>query len=299
MPATGREVFSGVNLNGALALGLELENLPQCVRYWQLTIYIAVAGAMLIFYDWFLTSADEVDFLWRGDKRPYVRIPFFLARYPALASAIVELLPVRAVPHQPDVTRTNVMMFLRVVSIMASEVILLMRTWAIWGRSRPMFIFLAIFSTACMITAVAIAGRDVATTRTAVIIPIATDNVSEQCHLLTSAVGHLWVVPYLFLIVLEALVLSLTLYKVLQLHKGTQMRPKSKLLDALWIDGVMYFVFMLTLSTLNVALVLQVSDPQLRRGGTQMQTVFHSMLSTRIVLHIAATVKQSQGLIVS
>jgi len=43
---------------------------------------------------------------------------------------------------------------------------------------------------------------------------------------------------------------------------------------------------------MNVGLVLKVSDPQLRDGGSQLQTVFHSVLSTRIAMHTAEVLRQ-------
>ena len=67
------------------------------------------------FYDWVLTSVDEVcfstpvptslclaqrlsrqfHFLWRRERITYTRVLFALARYPALACAIMYQLPVR------------------------------------------------------------------------------------------------------------------------------------------------------------------------------------------------------------
>ena len=67
------------------------------------------------FYDWILTSVDEVrfstpgptslclaqclsrqfHFLWRRGRITYTQVLFMLARYPALVCAIMYLLPVR------------------------------------------------------------------------------------------------------------------------------------------------------------------------------------------------------------
>jgi len=71
-----------------------VESLSQCLTDWRLTSNIVVASAALIFYDWFLTSGDEVVYLWRRERSNYARLLFILARYPALACVIVDLLPV-------------------------------------------------------------------------------------------------------------------------------------------------------------------------------------------------------------
>jgi len=281
--ATGGEGFSGVSEGLVLATA----SLSQCLRDWQLVLGIGVAGATLILYDWFLTGSDELAFLWRKDGNIYVRIPFFLARYSAIVSAFVSLLT-------PTVTRTNILTVLRGVAVLSSEFILVARTWAICERTRPVLIFLVILATVCITPGIAIAGFDIATTRTATA-PFATQSGPGKCPMLTSDVGRLWVAPYVLIAIFEAAILALTLYKVLQLYRRTPQLSMSKLVDVLWIDGIVYFFFMLLLSVLNVGLVLQMSDPLLRRGGTQMQTVFHSLLSTRIVLHITTTVKQNRG----
>ncbi|KAJ4480991.1 hypothetical protein J3R30DRAFT_3463167 [Lentinula aciculospora] len=46
---------------------------------------------------------------------------------------------------------------------------------------------------------------------------------------------------------------------------------------------------MLVLGFVNIGLVLQQGVPQVRTGGAELQAVFHSILSTRIVLHLATS----------
>jgi len=261
-----------------------LERFSRCIGDWRLTSDIAVAAAALIFYDCSLTSGDELAYLWRWDRSAYVRTLFFLARYPALAFTIVNLLP-------PTVTRTNVATCLSVITVISSELILVTRTWVIWGKSRPILWFLVIFSFASAVLGIVIVGFDIATTKAFDLVPSVALSGIQPCRVMASAVKHGWVVPYADIIVYEAVVLALTLYRLLKCYTGPKTQ-RSQLLDVLWIDGVMYFVLMFVLGILNVALVLQVSDPQLRRGGTQLQTVFHSILSTRNVLHITTALKQ-------
>jgi len=62
--------------------------------------------------------------------------------------------------------------------------------------------------------------------------------------------------------------------------------------DVLWRDGVMYYIFMFLIGVLNVGLTLQASHPQLQLGLSQLQTVLHSVLSTRILLHTAKVLRQ-------
>ncbi|KAH9964887.1 hypothetical protein BC827DRAFT_896746 [Russula dissimulans] len=72
------------------------------------------SGLRLQFYDWFLTSGEEFSFLWRKRRSNHARRIFVLARYPALASTIVDLLP-------PTKKLDEVATCLRSISITCSE----------------------------------------------------------------------------------------------------------------------------------------------------------------------------------
>ncbi|KAI0297961.1 hypothetical protein BC826DRAFT_138370 [Russula brevipes] len=74
---------------------LALDHFFRCLSNSILSREIEVASAVLILYDWVLTSGDEFTFVWRRSKNYYARILFICARYPALASAIWKLRPVR------------------------------------------------------------------------------------------------------------------------------------------------------------------------------------------------------------
>jgi len=154
-----------------------------------------------------------------------------------------------------------------------------------------MLVFLAVLAIACTATAIAIIERDIVTT---VVAPSAAPSIQglRECQVLTSAVKHAWIAPYLVVMVFETVVLALTVYKIAGYHRVLPKQLRSKIFDVLWVDGVMYFVFMLLLGILNIGLVMQVKVPQLRAGGTQLQTVLHSILSTRVVLHLVTVSKQ-------
>jgi len=209
---------------------------------------------------------------------------FVLARYPALASAIIALIPLR-------IALRNITIYLSIITILCSELVLAMRTWAVWQSSPRILAVLIILAIVCAAPAIAVIQRDMFTT---VVVPTATTWSSmQQCRVPISAVKRAWVVPYIGIMVFEVVVLVLTLYKVIRCYRVQVVpTPKSKLLEALWIDGIMYFVFMLLLGILNVVLALHVSDSQLRVGFTLLQTTIHSILSTRIVLHTGRVMRK-------
>jgi len=160
-----------------------------------------------------------------------------------------------------------------------------------WGRSRWMLVFLVSFLVVCLSPGAALLLIDVYTT---VEKPSDIPKIKgmKQCEVLTSAVGHMWILSYLTVMAFETGVLVLTLYKAVPFRKWNSTQITSKLLNALWIDGLIYFVFMILLGMFNIVLVLQVDHPQIRTSGNQLQAVLHSILSTRIVLHIQTVVKK-------
>jgi len=270
--------------NGSQDLLPAVESLGQCLTDWRLTSNIVVASAALIFYDWFLTSGDEVTYLWHRERGNYARLLFILARYPALACVIVDLLPL-------TMKLNDVAICLRFTAITSSGLILATRAWAIWDRSRRILVFLVVLVITGVVVAIAKIERRVIMT---VVAPSVTASVKgvQYCRMLVTTDSDAWCVPYIVMMMFDAVVLALTSYKVLQFNSGIPKQWRSKLLDVLWINGIIYFIFMLILGILNVGLVLKVSDPQLRDGGSQLQTVFHSVLSTRIAMHTAEVFRQ-------
>jgi len=189
----------------------------------------------------------------------------------------------------------NAQMWLQVVTIICSEVILATRAWAIWERSRRILTFLTTFITACIV--LAIVGLVYALNVHPTVVPpsvalVTEDGTVVRCNVLTGTGRRIMVIPYLSGMVIEAVVVALTLFKIFQYYQDVPRKTRSKLLDVLWIDGLMYFVFMLLVGILNVGLVFHVSDYHLSFGIPQLQTALHSILSTRIVLHTTTVLKQ-------
>jgi len=136
-----------------------------------------------------------------------------------------------------------------------------------------------------LVPSITITAKDISTSMADPSLPLKYSN----CGTIVSSVGKLWVLPYLLIIAYQILTLTLTLIKISQLHHSIPLRARSSLLSTLQVDGILYFVSMLVLGALNVGLVVQASSPQLRQGGSQLQTIVHSIMSARIVFHVVET----------
>ncbi|KAF4586393.1 hypothetical protein EYR38_010669 [Pleurotus pulmonarius] len=180
-------------------------------------------------------------------------ILFFIARYGGFTSAIICFLPV-------DVALGNVRTCMRLITIVSSDAVLAVRTWAIWERRKSVLLLLLSTALGAIGAAVFILEKDASTSKMA---PAISPLLPNLCSYIESDVTNLWSIPYFLTIMYET--------------------------NALWKDGVTYFAFMLVLSIINIGLVFQVTLPQLRSGGSQLQTCLHSMVATRIILSMAGS----------
>ncbi|KAI0302535.1 hypothetical protein BC826DRAFT_984854 [Russula brevipes] len=257
-----------------------VDDFIRCLRHLRFSSYVLVASSALLFYDWGLTATEEFDFLWRRRRITYVRTLFTLARYPALGSSISYLVPLAN-------KLNNITLCLCAVTVISSELIFVMRTWAVWEKSRGVLAFLIFLTIACMVPVIAVGMRAMVMD---VVVPFSTLSNVQRCQ--ASVNNRLLFMPLFIIMVFEAVVLALTLYKVLRIRNEIPRQSRTKLLNMLWVDGIVYFILMLLIHLSVLALALGVSDTRAWVGNAQLATVLHSVLSTRIVLHTARAWKQ-------
>ncbi|KAF9073112.1 hypothetical protein BDP27DRAFT_1319412 [Rhodocollybia butyracea] len=209
---------------------------------------------------------------------------FLIARYGAMAEIILTIVPVSCVGLWRIACRLELAV-LRLLSVVASEFIVAVRTWAIWNRSRRILIALTIFSLATMIPTAVIAGERIALTR---IVPLAIPEFEQICSLTVGDITARFIVPYIMVIFYECVNLTLTLIQIVKWRRTIPENVRAPIIDTLWRDGIMHFLLMLVLGLMNTGIVLQ-QVPQVRSGGSQLQAVFQSILATRIVLHLAGS----------
>jgi len=275
-------------MSGVVGTGL-LDDLVEDIKELRIFSYITVASTALILYDWSLTSYEELTFVWRQGRNRYVQILFVGARYAALASVACAPL----LWYMASAKFESVLLCLDIVVVICSELIFVLRTWAIWERSRRILVFLIGLTIVCVTSAVVTIYLSIfkgfVTPPVTVVVegigqyPIPTSSVKEALFLST---------PFLLILVIQSVVLALTLYRLLQYRRHIPTPSRSTVIDVLWIDGIMYFVFMFFVGVLNFGLTLQVSHPQLQYAALQLQIVLHSILSTRVVLHTAVVLRR-------
>ncbi|ESK93899.1 hypothetical protein Moror_13006 [Moniliophthora roreri MCA 2997] len=261
---------------------MDLSPLEHCLSEGRKGRSISYASTTLFLFDYLLTVGSELSFLRKHRRATVGSVALLLSRYTAFAASILVLLP-DATTTQIDVIAT----VLRFVSIIVSEFIVTVRTWAIWERNKMILILLVVLAAACGITVATIIVKDITTRHSASALPPEFGSVPD-CVIMVSVIKNAYITPYILAIIYEIVMVVLSILKISRWRRSIPSTVRAPLLDTLWRDGVLYFSWILVLGLVNVGLVLNAS-PQLLQGGSQLQMVFHSILSNRMVLHLAAS----------
>ncbi|KAJ8074866.1 hypothetical protein PM082_019193 [Marasmius tenuissimus] len=261
--------------------GPGIEKLVKCLYGERLSSGVAMASAVLFLYDYLLTFSDEIDYIWSSRRLSPTTVSFFFSRYSALATAIMTLIPFTKT-LQGDRFAT----ILRMVAIVSSEAIVAIRTWAIWSNSKRMFCILSALAIACLAPSIAVVIVGVVSSQDRVLVP-KTMEWKLGCTTVLSQIGNVYIVPYSMAIFFESVNLALSLARILRWRRNIPSMGRASLIDTLYRDGINYFSWMIVLSSVNIAIIVQTEVSQLRVGGTQLQAGFHSMLATRMILHVA------------
>ncbi|EJD38842.1 hypothetical protein AURDEDRAFT_146763 [Auricularia subglabra TFB-10046 SS5] len=260
-----------------------LQHLPASLSRARVVHSVHLSAACLFVYDHLTTFSEEVDLVWTARWGPG-KILFLLARYPAwpelLSTMYIELFDVR-----PSVCHGvfTYMTWSVILGIAASEIILVLRTWAIWNGMRYMLLslgllLLSVFVAACYLVAFYISESTF----------ISASSVApglSGCVLRSSTqrVALAWIIFTAF----ELLIVVLTLVKGIEHFKHGS---SSNLLTSLYRDGIIYFICMFAISVANVTVVYTTPAEYLVLLSF-MQRSFHSIFACRIILHIQAAAR--------
>lgn len=259
---------------------LDAEPVRNCLEQARRGRSVSFASTTIFFFDYLLTFHDEVHHIWFKKRALLGSVPFFTSRYCAMVASILVLLP-SATSTKTDQVAT----VLRLISIVSSEFVVAVRGWAIWGRSRRVLYGLSAFAVSTFIPGAVVVVIGIVTRHDISTLPPEYGDIVD-CRIMVSDIKNGYIATYVLLIIFEIGILSLTLIKITLWRRDIPRTIRAPLMDTLWRDGILYFTFMLTLNFINIGLVANGST-LLLQGGSQLQMVFHSAISNRIVLHLA------------
>lgn len=234
---------------------------------------LTIASMAVLLYDCCITLGLEVEYIWKSKFSP-VTFLYLLSRYLALFATSITIYFYfgHDIPTGVCKILDLISAWSLLICIAVAHLILLVRTYALLGQNKYVLyglisLFLVEFGIDCWILELFMSSRRFGPPA----LPI-----WDGCFPISeSSVG---IYDYVAVIVYESVILMLTLYGgyVRFRHSATP------LLVILYRDGVLFFLLLVALSLGNV-LTLGIGMP--KAYLTTVQSVFHSILSTRILLH--------------
>ncbi|KAJ7133777.1 hypothetical protein C8R46DRAFT_650889 [Mycena filopes] len=240
--------------------------------------YMDVASMTILLYDYLLSLELEISLVW-GTRWSLSKIFYLCARYPPFIDVPIVLW----YELQPNIDIKNCFPLYASSSwgaffgIATAEAILVLRTYALLGCNNR-------FLTWFVIQYVAIACA------TVVILSLFLKSLKFGAPPLPTVVGCQLVDGSLILVVAFILVLlNETILMICTLWVGVKRfrHSNNRLITTLYRDGISYFVLLFLISAANLAVLIWGPLELVDLFNTFLR-VMHSVLSTRIVLHVRA-----------
>lgn len=239
----------------------------------QISKFANIGAFSILIFDFCITFQDEVKWTW---SRPWdtTRVIFVISRYlPFIGSALTAYAALRVSgPPAPSLAENSI----HIISIVAAEGLLLIRTWAFWQKSKPVLIGLMVYSMVTIIAAVSM-------------------NVFPNHQLISSAMSTLpgaggfessrnAALVYAILALFECVILALTVYKKFSDYRHAE----SSIISTVYGGSMFYMSCIIAITVTNVII-----DAVFPVGYTNMldtlQLVIHSVLGSRIMFHLRSS----------
>ncbi|KAG1867735.1 hypothetical protein F4604DRAFT_921030 [Suillus subluteus] len=234
-----------------------------------------LGGLAILVFDYCITFQDEVHWTW---SRPWglIRVIFTISRYlPFVGSGMTAYAALRVSGSCPPSLEENI---IHILSIVAAEGLLVIRTWAFWKKSKKLLIGLLIYSMATVIGAVAM-------------------NILPNHQLISSDVSMIpgpcgfessrnAALVYAILGLFECVILILTAYKWFHDYRDSEIH--SSIVTTVYGGSMLYMLCIIAITVTNVII-----DAAFPVGFTNMfdtlQLVIHSVLASRILFHLRSS----------
>ncbi|KAJ7912978.1 hypothetical protein B0H13DRAFT_2005654 [Mycena leptocephala] len=240
----------------------------------QLVSNYSVGMLTTLAYDTLLNIDQEYRFVWKSPWRPVKCLTFIDT---ALAVHIRTQLDV------DPTTCHNVTSFIRIFAVagtIITELILTIRTYALYEGSRPLLIFL------CIMWFV-IGGINLwALTKWTESLTEVALSPANSCNL--DSPGNIGVVSYLSLLIGETVVFLLTAWKGFRTFSLSRSAPRhSQLITTFYRDGILFYLAIFVILVVDCTLESQ-APPGLKFIADSPLRVMQTVLACHLVLHARA-----------
>ncbi|KDR72804.1 hypothetical protein GALMADRAFT_158479 [Galerina marginata CBS 339.88] len=247
-------------------------------------LLIWLASYSLVIYDYICTIEQEVKYIWSCPWTMGLAF-FYLNRY----LPFLEVILFSQLAFNSSVTLREcrviipLHIWLTTIGLTISQTIMILRTYAIWGRRRLIFWILAPMAAASFSFVLALTGWKTFHPVGTFVVPTGSQQV--QCQLSAAAynkqssIGLL--VAYLLALIAEAVITILTAIKA----REHVQKASPTWVIRLYRDGFLYCACLLTISAINAILPL-VAPSSLKIIFFPLQRTLHSIFCNRVIFLI-------------
>lgn len=230
-------------------------------------------------YDYLLNLSREIALIWYSPWK-YTKFMYLIVRYVPFA-VVAFLLHLQLVPGMTKATCHWIFpaaTWTTTVSIITSELVLMIRTWAIWRRDKRVgCVFVAL---SCLYIGLATAGN-VTFVRSLVLADPPYPGF-RGCFVLAAA--NSLTNDYGTLVAMESLVLVLMIISAIQTYRKGGVNQLSVVIHR---DGILFYMYLLVASVANVIFFTAPSVPlDLHVSFVPLCSAFYAGLTSRVVLNI-------------
>lgn len=231
---------------------------------------------MVLVYDALLTIGDEINYVW---FQPWTlgSFLFMINRYlPFIDTSMGLYLQLTETSPSQCEMYYNGITWLIAIGLMVSELILLLRTWALWERSRKILLILGGLSTATFVPGILITHWEIKSLHFG-----AVPEGGVGCNLISAS--KIIMVAYVLIALSETVVVVLTIIKGQQ-HRARNSR--SSWVKRVYRHGLIFYFYLLAITVVNMVVPVAASQPRYKNYLAVPQRVFHSIFCNRVILLI-------------
>jgi len=262
-----------------------VEVISQAVARKHIVEALYVSAVMVLLYDWLLVLPREIKYIWRASWN-YTKVLYLFARYIPFVSTALLFRNQFALDPTPDSCRKTLesSCWISVIGINMTEIILAIRTYAVWNKDRRVGIGLALLLGLCQIPNAIIAEKFV---RDINFIQNPFPEIYRGC--VASRATKLIFVSWVIFIVMEGVVLVLMIISAVKTYR----KHTSNFLNVIYVDGIRFYVyiFCVTLANILITVLLPIDFIGV---GSSIEIVLHSNLACRLVVGLREASRSSE-----
>ncbi|KLO08528.1 hypothetical protein SCHPADRAFT_908556 [Schizopora paradoxa] len=244
--------------------------------------YFYLSNAVMLYYDTLVYFGDEVEYIWKA-RWSVGKILYIATRY----MAFVDLTVLIVYATYSKLTPADCMHVFRisswfmVVGVLIAEALLIIRTYALYERSKIILAYLVCLKIALTIPAIKVINE---TFDSFNYVSSPAPSVLPCMAILTDGHAKMWF-AFLCIALFDLNIVSLTLWRAILSWRSvrTNFGP---LLATLYRDGIVYFLCLFATSVSNVFVMKTMADTSFFLVLIGFQRALHALLSSKLIINV-------------